>query len=151
VFVRVVVPPAVAVDVYPIRFAIAPGAVVEPVPPRANAIVEPFHVPDVIVPTVASDERDVTASLTRVPVAGNVTEVLPDVTNATVCVLEPIVVLPLTVIVLPVFATPVPPYCPATAVPCHVPVSIVPTLVNEDPVTPEPSVVALSTDVPAIS
>ena len=35
--------------------------------------------------------------------------------------------------------------------PCHVPVPMVPTEVKLDPVTPEPRVVALSTDVPLIS
>jgi hypothetical protein len=34
------------------------------------------------------------AVVSRVPVVGSVTDVFPEVTNATVCVLEPIVVLP---------------------------------------------------------
>jgi len=45
---------------------------------------------------------------------------------------------------------PVPPYAKPTAVPCQAPDEIVPTDVKLDAVTPEPSVVALRTDVPLI-
>ena len=45
------------------------------------------------------------------------------------------------VMVLPVLATPVPPYWPATSVPAHVPEPMVPTVVSEDVTTPEASVV----------
>ena len=45
---------------------------------------------------------------------------------------------------------PVPPYATATAVACHVPVPIVPTLVRLEPVTPLPRVVPDRTDVPAM-
>ena len=47
--------------------------------------------------------------------------------------------------------TPVPPYCPTIAVPFQTPVAIVPTEVNEEFTTAEPSVVADRTDVPLIS
>lgn len=107
-------------------------------------MIEPFHVPVVTVPIDARDERVATSLLTNVPVVGNVTEVFPEVTNATVWVLEPIVVLPLTVIVLPVFATPVPPYWPATTVPFQVPVAIVPTDVRLEESTFEASVAPVS-------
>lgn len=59
--------------------------------------------------------------------------------------------MPPRVIVLPVLATPVPPYWPAITVPFHTPVPIVPTEVRLEPVTPEPSVVELNTAVPFIS
>jgi hypothetical protein len=81
----------------------------------------------------------------NVPDVGKVTEVLPDVTKATVCVLEPMVVLPLTVIVFPVLATPVPPYCPAMTEPFQVPVVIVPIETRLDKV-----VTALFTSVPLV-
>ena len=55
--------------------------------------------------------------------------------------LEPIVVFPLTVIVLPVLATPVPPYWPATTPPFHVPEEIVPTLVSDEETTLDARVV----------
>jgi hypothetical protein len=55
------------------------------------------------------------------------------------------------VIVLPELFTPVPPYCPATTVPCQTPVPIVPTVVRLEVTTAEPNVVADKTDVPLIS
>ena len=48
-------------------------------------------------------------------------------------------------------AKPVPPSVGVTTVPFHTPVAIVPTEVNEEPVTPDPRVVAERTDVPLIS
>ena len=44
-----------------------------PVPPYCPAIAVPFQVPVVMVPTEERPDRVVTASLTRVPVSGNVT------------------------------------------------------------------------------
>ena len=89
------------------------------------------------------------ANVANVPVVGNVTLVVA--VDVNVVAKAPLVVkLPPSVIVLPLLFTPVPPYCPATAVPCQVPVPIVPTLVKLEPVTPEPRVVALSTLVPLI-
>ena len=47
--------------------------------------------------------------------------------------------------VRPLLFTPVPPYVELIILPCQVPVLIVPTLVNDEPVTFEPNVVALNT------
>jgi hypothetical protein len=41
------------------KLALAPAAVVAPVPPFATAIVVPLHVPEVIVPTVFKFDKDV--------------------------------------------------------------------------------------------
>ena len=84
------------------------------------------------------------------PLVGRVIDVAPEVLNVTVSVFDPMIVLPDTVIVFPVFATPVPPYCPAITPAFQVPLVRVPTLVSEEPVTPEPKVVELRTLVPAI-
>ena len=73
----------------------------------------------------------VPAKVARVPVTGSVNVVLAVVVSVVVCAPE-VVKLPPIVIVLPVFATPVPPYAPATAVPCQVPVAIVPRVVIDD-------------------
>jgi hypothetical protein len=71
-----------------------------------------------------------------VPDVGNVTLVAPVVVNVTA--LDGVVVkFPPNVIVLPVFATPVPPYCPLITDPFQVPVPIVPTDVNDEFKTPE--------------
>jgi hypothetical protein len=69
------VPTRVTLVVAP-RLARAVAAVDAPVPPSATAMSVPFQTPVVIVPTEASDERVVTAELTRVPDVGRVTEVL---------------------------------------------------------------------------
>jgi hypothetical protein len=66
-----------------------------------------------------------------VPEVGRVTEVVA-VAVKVVANAPEVVKLPPRVIVFPVFATPVPPYCPATTEPFQVPVAIVPTEVNED-------------------
>ena len=58
-----------------------------PVPPYVGLTTVPFQVPEVIVPTVASDAADVsdanevTAVFTSVPVVGKVTFVVPVVVN----------------------------------------------------------------------
>jgi hypothetical protein len=69
----------------------------------------------------------VPARVARVPVVGRVTDVVA-VAVRVVAKAPEVVKFPPRVIVLPVFATPVPPYWPAIAVPCHVPVAIVPTV-----------------------
>jgi hypothetical protein len=70
----------------------------------------------------------------NVPVVGNVTLVGPLVVK--VNALDGVVVkFPPSVIVFPVFATPVPPYWPEITDPFQVPVPIVPTEVKDDPVT----------------
>ena len=90
------------------------------------------------------------AKVARVPVVGRVTLVFAVVVKPRVC--APVCVKsPPMVIVFPELFTPVPPYCPAITVPCQIPVPIVPTEVNEEPVTPEPNVVAERTVVPLIS
>ena len=71
----------------------------------------------------------VPAIVARVPVVGKVTLVLPEVVKVVVCAPE-VVKLPPIVIVLPVFATPVPPYCPAITEAFQVPVVKVPTEVT---------------------
>lgn len=48
-----------------------------------------------------------------------------------------VLTLPPNVMVLPVFAIPVPPYCPAITEPCHTPVPIVPMEVSEERVVTE--------------
>ena len=90
------------------------------------------------------------ARVARVPVVGRVTLVVA-VAVRVVANAPEVVKFPPRVIVLPVFATPVPPYCQVTTVPFHTPVAIVPTLVSEEPVTPEPRAVELRTVVPLIS
>ena len=72
--------------------------------------------------------REQVAVVQSVPDVGRVTDVAPVVLRVTVSVPVPITVLPETVIVFPVFATPVPPYCPAITLPFHVPVVIAPVL-----------------------
>ena len=86
----------------------------------------------------------------RVPEVGRVIDVFPVVLNVTVSVPVPITVFPDTVIVFPVFATPVPPYAPAITSACHVPVPNVPTLVRDELTIFVPRVVELSTLVPLI-
>ena len=60
------------------------------------------------------------ANVATVPVVGKVNAVLLVVVNVVVCAPD-VVKFPPNVMVLPVLATPVPPYCPATTVPIHVP------------------------------
>ena len=75
------------------------------------------------------------ANVANVPVVGNVTLVVA--VEVKVVANAPLVVkLPPSVIVLPLLFIPVPPYCPATIVPCQIPVPIVPTLVKLLAVTP---------------
>lgn len=76
----------------------------------------------------------------NVPVVGNVTAVVLVMVNVEAN--APLVVrLPPRVMVLPVLATPVPPYWPATNEPCHVPVPMVPTDVSDEETTLAASVV----------
>ena len=87
------------------------------------------------------------ARVATVPDAGSVKDVVAPTVNVTANA-PAVVKLPPSVIVLPVFATPVPPYWPATTEPCHVPLLIVPTEVSEEPVIPEPRALELRTSVP---
>ena len=57
--------------------ATVPVEVVTPVPPLATAIVVPVHTPVVIVPMETKEDKVVTALLTKVPVVGRVTLVVP--------------------------------------------------------------------------
>jgi hypothetical protein len=66
-------------------------------------------VPDVIVPTLAKDERVVTALFTNVPDVGRVTLVVPVTVNVVLNAPE-VVKFPPSVIVLDPLLTPVPPY-----------------------------------------
>ena len=91
----------------------------------------------------------VPARVANVPLVGSVTLVV-DVVVKVVANAPEVVKLPPSVIVLPELFTPVPPYCPATRVPCQVPVPIVPTVVKLEVTTAEPRVVAFRTEVPAI-
>jgi hypothetical protein len=116
---------------------------VSPVPPYTGPIAVAFHVPAVTVPIDDKLERVVTAVLTSVPDVGRVTDVFPVAVNVVVNAPE-VVKSPPIVIVFPVFATPVPPYWPATTEPFQVPVAIVPTLVNDDVTTDELRIVPVS-------
>jgi hypothetical protein len=80
-----------------------------PVPPYAAPITVPFQVPVVTVPIDTKLLSVVTAVFTRVPVVGRVTEVLAVAVSVVVKAPE-VVKFPPSVIVLPVLATPVPPY-----------------------------------------
>lgn len=91
------------------------------------------QVPVVIVPIDTRLDKVVTVLEIIVPDVGKVMFVAPVTVNVVANAPE-VVRLPPSVIVLPVFATPVPPYCPATSVPCHTPVLIVPMLESEDSV-----------------
>lgn len=75
-------------------------------------------------------KASVPANVAKVPVVGNVTLVVA-VSVRVVPNAPDVVKLPPNVIVLPVLATPVPPYCPAINDPCHVPVPIVPAVVKD--------------------
>jgi hypothetical protein len=121
-----------------------------PVPPYWPAITEPFQVPVVIVPIEDRLERVATVVLTSVPDVGRVTDVLAVAVSVVVNAPE-VVKFPPIVIVFPVFATPVPPYWPAITEPFQVPVAIVPTLVKEDEITVELSVVPESVPAGAIT
>ena len=76
---------------------------------------------------------------------------LPEVLGATRLPLSAEVPLPRMTLLEVIEDAPVPPSATAISVPFQTPVAIVPTEVNEEPVTPEPSVVADRTDVPLIS
>ena len=89
----------------------APFAVVEPVPPLLIDIVVPFHTPVVIVPILLSDDNVVTPVFTSVPVVGRVTFVLAVVVKVRGNAPDVVRLSP-SVIVFPVFATPVPPRSP---------------------------------------
>lgn len=54
---------------------------VNPVPPYAAAIVVPFQVPEVIVPTVLKEDKVVAEDVNSVPEVGRVTLVAPVVVN----------------------------------------------------------------------
>jgi hypothetical protein len=73
----------------------------------------------------------VPARVAKVPVVGNVT-VVAAVAVKVVAKAPEVVKLPPRVMVLPVLATPVPPYCPAITSPFQVPATIVPTVVILD-------------------
>ena len=101
-----------------------------------EAVKLPVNVPDNAPPLIVGEVKVLLvnvsepANVARVPVVGRVTEVLAVVVTPSVC--APVCVkLPPRVSVLPVFATPVPPYSPATTPPCQVPVPIVPRVVIE--------------------
>ena len=88
-----------------------------PVPPYCPVTILPFQV--VLVDNVLLVKVSDPANVAKVPVVGNVTEVLA--VDARVVVKAPEVVrFPPIVIVLPVLATPVPPYCPVTTLPFQV-------------------------------
>lgn len=89
------------------------------------------------------------ANVASVPVDGSVTLVVAPSVSVRPNAPE-VVKLPPRVIVLPLLLTPVPPYWPVITVPCQTPVPIVPTEVKLEFTTPDPSVLADSTDVPAI-
>lgn len=90
-------------------------------------------------------------NVVMVPDVGRVMLVLPPVARATVWVDDPMVVapdvlrFPPMVMVLPVLATPVPPYWPAMTLPCHVPMPMVPMEDSDDKV-----VTPLLTKVPLV-
>jgi hypothetical protein len=97
-----------------------------PVPPYVEPISVPFQTPVVIVPILAKFESVVTAVLTKVPVVGSVTLVIPVevkvvekapevIKSAAVVNAPPVEILPPRVIVLE-FETPVPPYVAARGV-----------------------------------
>jgi hypothetical protein len=86
------------------------------------------------------------AKVANVPEVGRVTEVVPLAVN--VMPNAPLVVkFPPRVIVLPLLATPVPPYRPEITVAFHVPEVSVPTEVNEEAKTPEPKVFEDNTEI----
>jgi hypothetical protein len=92
------------------------------------------------------------AKVDNVPEVGKVTEVMPVVVKVSakfpaVVRLLAVEIFPPRVIVLPLLATPVPPYRPAITEPFHTPVVIVPTEVNEEAKTPEPKVFADNTEI----
>ena len=70
------------------------------------------------------------AKVAKVPVMGKVTFVAAVVVKV-VAKAPDVVKLPPSVMVLPELLTPVPPYWPAIKVPFHVPLVIVPAVVNE--------------------
>jgi hypothetical protein len=81
-----------------------------------------------------------------VPLVGRITEVVP-VTVMVVAKEPEVIRFPPRVIVLPVLAIPVPPYCPAITEPFHTPVPSVPTLVNDDETIPAGREVPVNKDV----
>ena len=131
--------------------------VLSPVPPLAtgNVPVTPedkgnpvafVKVPDAGVPKIGAEnvalvnvllvKVSVPVRVAKVPVVGKVSEVVAVevkvVAKAPKVVKSPAIeILPPRVIVFPVLATPVPPYCPAMTVAFQVPVPMVPTVVNE--------------------
>ena len=123
---------------------------VSPVPPYTGPMAVAFHVPAVTVPIDDKLERVVTAVLTSVPDVGRVTDVFPVAVNVVVNAPE-VVKSPPIVIVFPVFATPVPPYWPATTEPFQVPEAIVPTLVKDDVTTDELRIVPVSVSAGAMT
>jgi hypothetical protein len=135
VTVNVVVNAPETVTFPPIVIVLDP--LLTPVPPYVAPISVPFQVPVLIVPMDTREERVVTAELTNVPEVGSVTVVLP-VTISVVVNAPECVTLPPIVNVAEPLLTPVPPYVGLIAVPCQVPVPMVPMLVREDNVaTPE--------------
>ena len=79
-----------------------------PTPPYVPAMTDPCQTPVPIVPTVASDERDVTALMTSVPLVGSVTLVVPVCVNVSGYAPD-VVSGPARDIVLDPLLTPVPP------------------------------------------
>lgn len=90
--------------------------------------------------TILPDPVTELPNAVTVPLVGSVSAVVP----VTVRVVPKAPLrdkFPPRVIVFPVLLTPVPPYWPATVLPCHVPDAIVPTVVSDDVTTLEASVV----------
>jgi hypothetical protein len=88
-----------------------------PVPPYCPPMTLPFHV--VFVDNVLLVNVSDPASVDKVPAVGNVT-LVPAVAIKVVSKAPDVVKFPPIVMVLPVFATPVPPYCPAIILPFQV-------------------------------
>ena len=89
-------------------------------------MMEPFHVPTVIVPTVDKLDKAVTVLVINVPEVGMVTDVAP--VRATLRLKAPVVArLPLNVMVLEPLLTPVPPYVGLITEAFQVPAVSVPT------------------------
>ncbi len=114
-----------------------------------------FSVTVFVLPIVLFDRASFPARVASVPVVGRVTFVVPVCVRVNAKAPEVVKLSP-SVIVLPVLATPVPPYCPKITDPFQTPVAIVPTDVNDDDTTFDARVVpvnvpagAITTDVPA--
>ena len=84
-------------------------------------------VPDTAPEEATEDGVKAPETVASVPDVGKVTFVVPVMLKVEAKAPE-VVRLPPSVMVLPVLATPVPPYCPATTLAFHVPLVIVPTV-----------------------